>query len=351
MKKRIIAVLAAMCMTVPTVSADFVDTDGSTYNEAISYVTEKGIMNGVSDTEFAPGETLTRGMLVTMLHRIDGSLSVKNPAQFADVESGAYYENAVAWASKNHLVGGYGDGNFGPDDPITREQLAVILFRFANYRGYAWSNKGDTSVYSDAGEISKFARYSMSWADGFNIMKGTDGFLNPKAKATRGETADALMRFCLEFMPDFGENKTEEEEQEKQWHILDITGMSKEDIGKAVEELIRSGVYDIKTTPMIHYEAQYVVRDVLNEWCNEDVENRAGKISLFYDKTTYVTSYGFQNCYALGEFYGPEVEKLELCAFIEAQYLTKLYVPLVNGIRADELWGCDRLVDITLIGW
>lgn len=98
MKKRIIAVLAAMCMIVPTVSADFVDTDGSTYNEAISYVTEKGIMNGVSDTEFAPGETLTRGMLVTMLHRIDGSLSVKNPAQFADVESGAYYENAVAWA-------------------------------------------------------------------------------------------------------------------------------------------------------------------------------------------------------------------------------------------------------------
>ena len=102
---------------------------------------------------------------------------------------------------------------------------------------------------------------------------------------------------------------------------------------------------------MIHYPAQYVVRDVLREWCNEDRANREGKISIYYDKTTYVTSYGFQECYAIGEFWGPDVTKLEQCAFIEARYMTKLYIPQVEQIRGDELWGCVRLTDITAIGW
>lgn len=334
-------------------AAEYADVSGNDwYYDEVAYVNEKGIMQGVSDAAFEPNGIVTRGMLVAMLHRLDESPEVKNAETFADVVSGAYYENAVKWASKNKLVSGYGNGNFGPDDAITREQMAVILFRFAAHMGFGWQSKGDTSVFSDAASISKFARYSMNWANGYGFIQGNGGMINPAGKLTRAEAAAILMRFCEEFMPDFGVSKEAIESGEaKEWYVLDITGMSKEDIGKAVDKLIREGVYDIKTTPMIHYEAQYVVRDVLTEWCNEDVENRAGKISLYYDKTTYVTSYGFQNCFALGEFYGPEVEKLELCAFIEAQYMTKLYIPLIDEIRSDELWGCDRLTDITAIGW
>lgn len=333
-------------------AAEYADvSEGDWYCDSVAYVNEKGIMQGVSDKAFEPNGIVTRGMLVTMLHRLDGELAVKDAESFADVPAGAYYETAVGWASKKKLVSGYGNGNFGPDDAITREQMALIMFRFSAYRSFAWSNKGKLEEYADSGSISSYATYAMGWAEGFGFLKGSDGLLNPKGYLTRAEAAAILMRFCEQFMPDFGNAGGTEQVDEKEWYVLDITGLSDEEIGDAVDKLIRDGVYDIKTTPMIHYPAQYVVRDVLNEWCAEDKENRAGKISLYYDKTTYITSYGFQNCFALGEFYGPEVEKLEQCAFIEAQYMTKLYAPLVDGIRSDELWGCDRLTDITVIGW
>jgi len=207
------------------------------------------------------------------------------------------------------------------------------------------------SVYVDGESVSKYARYSMGWAEGFGFIKGNGNRINPAGKLTRAEAASILTRFCEEFMPDFGVPTQEEEAKEKQWHILDVSNMTNEEMGKALDELVRSGVYDIKITPMIEFEKQYVVRDTLKAWGDEDREGRDGVISLWYDQTTYITSYAFEECFAVGEFYGPEIVKLEYCAFLEARFMRKLYIPLIEEIRGDELWSCVRLEDITAVGW
>ena len=160
------------------------------------YVYEHKMMAGTSDTIFSPDMTTTRGMIVTILHRLDGK-PVAPASNFTDVEQNQYYTEAVAWASANGIVSGYGNGNFGPNDTITREQMASILYRYAQYKNYNTNNTNNLSNYTDVGEISPYAVTAIQWANGTGLITGvTNTTLVPKGSATRAQVSSILMRFC-----------------------------------------------------------------------------------------------------------------------------------------------------------
>lgn len=165
------------------------------YYEAAKYVYDEGMMSGTADDLFSPNISTTRGMIVTILYRLEKEPTVSN-SSFSDVSENAYYAKAVAWAATENIVGGYGDGKFGPEDPITREQLAAILYRYAQYKGTNNSNTADLSVFTDAASISEYAEDAMRFAVGNGIMNGNgDGTINPTGTATRAEAAQMLMNF------------------------------------------------------------------------------------------------------------------------------------------------------------
>lgn len=168
------------------------------FASAVDYVTGKGMMNGTAANTFSPKANTTRGMVVTVLYRLENQPST-SAASFTDVASGAYYVNAVAWANANGIVSGYGSGKFGPNDKVTREQLAAILYRYAQYKKYDVSVGEDTNIlsYNDAQSISTYAIPAIQWACGAGVVTGKSGSkLDPKGNATRAEVAAMLMRFC-----------------------------------------------------------------------------------------------------------------------------------------------------------
>ena len=168
------------------------------FASAVDYVTGKGMMNGTAANTFSPKANTTRGMVVTVLYRLENQPST-SVASFTDVASGAYYANAVAWANANGIVSGYGSGKFGPNDKVTREQLAAILYRYAQYKKYDVSVGEDTNIlsYDDAQSISSYAIPAIQWACGAGVVTGKSGSkLDPKGNATRAEVAAMLMRFC-----------------------------------------------------------------------------------------------------------------------------------------------------------
>lgn len=166
------------------------------FSEAVGYVSENGIMNGIGNGSFRPQATTTRGMIVTMLYRLEGEPKAGQNA-FRDVASDTWYSNAIAWASENDIAAGYGDGNFGPNDTITREQIATILYRYASFKGYDMTPSADLSRYADTSQISGYALSAMQWANTAGLINGTtDTTLNPKGNATRAEVAMLMMRFC-----------------------------------------------------------------------------------------------------------------------------------------------------------
>lgn len=168
------------------------------FYEDVAYVYTNNLMNGTSTTMFSTNTTTTRGMIVTILYRLEGEPSVSDNCHFADVKSGSYYEKAITWAAAKGIVSGYGNNQFGPDDPITREQMAVILFRYAQYKGLDVSAGEDTNIlsYSDALDISEYAFPAMQWICGESILNGSDGNLMPRGSATRAQVAAILHRFC-----------------------------------------------------------------------------------------------------------------------------------------------------------
>ena len=168
------------------------------FASAVDYVTGKGMMNGTADNTFSPKANTTRGMIVTVLYRLENQPST-SAASFTDVDSGAYYANAVAWANANGIVSGYGSGKLGPNDKVTREQLAAILYRYAQYKKYDVSVGEDTNIlsYNDAQSISTYAIPAIQWACGAGVVTGKSGSkLDSKGNATRAEVAAMLMRFC-----------------------------------------------------------------------------------------------------------------------------------------------------------
>ena len=171
--------------------------------DAIQYVYGEGLMAGTSGSTFSPEGTTTRGQIVTILWRLSGSPVVNYLMDFDDVEPAAYYAEAIRWATSEGIAGGYGGGVFGPDDPITREQLAVMLHRYAQHQGCDVSIGEDTNIlsYADAFDVSEYAVSALQWACGTGIISGTgDGStLTPQGEATRAQAATVLMRFCEEY--------------------------------------------------------------------------------------------------------------------------------------------------------
>ena len=173
---------------------------GAWYYDAVQFVTDTGLMNGTTTTRFAPDETTTRAMIVTILWRQAGSPSSGSGTRFNDVDPSMWYGSAVRWAAANNIVTGYGDGLFGPKDRITREQMAAILYRYAQYKGYSVGTTGSLGGFADANRISDYATAAFYWICGRGIMEGTTATtLGPAEYSTRAQVATILMRFCNEY--------------------------------------------------------------------------------------------------------------------------------------------------------
>lgn len=168
------------------------------YHDGVHYCVERGLMIGTSDVAFSPDASTTRGMIVAVLHRLENQPVVSQGNPFTDIKYGSYYEDAIAWAAANGIVEGYGDGSFEPDANITREQMATILYRYADYKGYDISVGGMSLYeYEDAVQISSYAVNAMQWANTEGLIEGRgNGNISPKDDATRAEIAAILMRFC-----------------------------------------------------------------------------------------------------------------------------------------------------------
>jgi len=167
------------------------------YYEGVDYALRAGLFKGTSATTFEPNTAMTRAMLVTVLHRLEGTPAVTTGNPFNDVVSGNWYANAVTWASEKGIVKGYDSDTFGTNDFITREQLATILYRYAQYKGYDVSVGEDTNIlsYEDAFNISEYAIPAIQWACGAGIMQGDGVKLDPQGSATRAQVAVMLMKF------------------------------------------------------------------------------------------------------------------------------------------------------------
>ncbi len=175
----------------------FEDITGHWARDAIDYVYRNGLMSGMGEGIFAPNQKLDRAMLVAILYRLDGAPAVNNSCPYTDVAPDSWYEDAVLWATENHIVSGYGNKRFGPNDRITREQLASILFRYASYKAYDISMRADLSNYIDADQISAWALDALRWANAVSLITGrTSDSIAPRGEASRGEAAMILMRFC-----------------------------------------------------------------------------------------------------------------------------------------------------------
>ena len=172
--------------------------EGAWYYEGVKYAYENGLMAGTGGSTFSPEGITTRGQIVTILWRLAGSPVVDYLMDFSDVGGSAYYAEAIRWAASEGIAGGYGGGRFGPDDTITREQLAVMLYRFAQHEGWDTTHGGMAiREYADYGQISDFALEAMDWAVSAGIISGTSAAtLSPGGSATRAQAAVILMRFC-----------------------------------------------------------------------------------------------------------------------------------------------------------
>lgn len=168
---------------------------GDWFYEAVKYAYDNSMMNGVGHNLFAPSSNLTRGMIAQVLYNLEGTPAAGNGV-FTDVAADQWYADAVNWAAANDIVGGYGNGKFGPEDDITREQMAQILYNYAAFKGYDVSTQGDLSTFNDGAKTSDWALSAMKWAVGSGLLQGYNGNLNPTGTATRAEVAQILMNFC-----------------------------------------------------------------------------------------------------------------------------------------------------------
>lgn len=167
------------------------------YYDAVKYAVDKQMFTGTSETTFSPNANMTRAMLVTVLHRMEGRPAVNAANNFRDVKNGQWYTEAILWANARNIVTGYGNGLFGIDDPVTREQMAAILYRYAQAKGFNTAALDDLGGYTDAPSVSQWALEAMKWAVGQGLINGTtETTLSPGGTATRAQVATILMRFA-----------------------------------------------------------------------------------------------------------------------------------------------------------
>ena len=182
----------------PAPTEPFIDVaEGDWFYDAVVYAYQNELMDGVGGNRFAPNSETTRAQLVTILYRLEGEPAVSGDLPFTDVEAGIWYTDAILWAAQNNIVNGVSDTEFAPGDDLTRQQLVTILYRYAESKGYDVSNSADLSGYPDAGQIQDYAQPAMAWAVAENIIQGMeDGTLKPAGNASRAQIATILMRFC-----------------------------------------------------------------------------------------------------------------------------------------------------------
>ena len=193
-------VMPASQVTVSAVFAPaqlpFTDvTEANWYYDEVYYVWANGLMQGTSATTFGPNVDTTRAMVVTILWRLEGEPASGYDMDYSDVAGGAWYAGAVRWATEHGIVNG-SEGQFYPGGIVTREQLAAMLYRYAQYKGYDLTAGGDLSGFADAGAVSGWAETSLAWAVGQGLLQGSDSQVDPQGSAIRAQTAAILMRFC-----------------------------------------------------------------------------------------------------------------------------------------------------------
>ena len=165
------------------------------FYDNVRYAEENGLFSGITSTTFEPNTAITRGMLVTVLWRAEEKPVVNYLMTFADVDEGEYYSEAVRWAASEQIVKGYSEEKFAPNKLITREEMAAIINRYADYKGIETVQTGDLTQFSDRAQISDWATENVSWAVGNGILSGKgEGILDPNGNTTRAETAAILQR-------------------------------------------------------------------------------------------------------------------------------------------------------------
>ena len=170
------------------------------FYSSVDWVWRNGLMNGTSANLFTPNSPTSRGMIVTLLYRLAGSPEAPQWSPFADVSPSLYYAEPVAWAAWNGIVTGYSASSFGPRDPVTREQMAAIFYRYAQFRNLDLSATGSLSGFSDAARVHTYARTAMAWANAVGLITGKGGgVLDPAGLATRAQSAAILQRFAQRF--------------------------------------------------------------------------------------------------------------------------------------------------------
>ena len=179
----------------PADTFPFVDVPESEYyRSAVEYAYELGLIQGTSATTFGPMLASTRGQVVAILYRLEGEPAVNGSNPFVDATAD-WLQNAVVWASQNGIVEGYSDTVFGPDDTITREQLAAILYRYAGYKGYDTFAAADLSTFDDAGDVASWSQAPLTWAVDKGLIQGSNNLLDPQGNAIRAQLVVILMRF------------------------------------------------------------------------------------------------------------------------------------------------------------
>ena len=189
--------------TPDTVAKPFTDVfEKDWFYDDAMFVYKNGLMLGTSKTLFSPHGTVTRGMMATILWRMEGSLAPKDENSFTDVEAGMWYADAITWTTANGIFAGYSKDKFGPDDPVTREQLTAIFYRYADYKGYKLTVTENLDKFEDADKITDYAKMVMQWAVGNGLIKGkSENLLDPQGTATRAEISAMLHRFIENTKP------------------------------------------------------------------------------------------------------------------------------------------------------
>ena len=193
-----VTVTATFVETEAPVAEPFIDVaESDWFYDAVVYAYQNELMDGVGGNRFAPNSETTRAQLVTILYRLEGQPAVSGDLPFTDVEAGIWYTDAILWAAQNNIVNGVSDTEFAPGDDLTRQQLVTILYRYAEAKGYDVSASANLSGYPDADQVQDYAQPAMAWAVAENIIQGMeDGTLKPAGNASRAQIATILMRFC-----------------------------------------------------------------------------------------------------------------------------------------------------------
>lgn len=271
------------------------------YTPYIGYVLNKGIMTGKGDNQFAPGETICRAQFATILYRMSGSQPIEYSPRFPDVPTDNFYTFPVLWAAQENvkIIEGYENGNFGPNDAITREQLATMLFRYANYLNLDTTTAADLGSYPDASSVTDFAKDAMSWAVGVGIITGDNGRLDPQGDSARAVCATMIQRFCENLLPE----ELPDVEMNAFCENILLTPNEPED-----------GTFWVKLTGI---SATYGVQKVsVAIWCDED-QNDIGYYSADYQPDG---SYGFS-------------ANIQNHRFHFGTYHAAAYVLMNNGVR------------------